>query len=178
MDSVYLFIVAFALAAMWGVAGLHKLAAFAVFAATLDDYRVVPQRLVRLVAGFVVAIELIIALCLTVPGTRSAALITGAVLLSIYAAAMAINLVRGRRHIDCGCMGPAGRQTLSGWLITRNIVIALLAVASTSTVTYRAFVWLDAFTIGAGVAVLALAYASANHLIANAPELARLRHSA
>ena len=160
---------------MWGVAGGHKLAAFGVFAATLDDYRLVPRTLVRIVAGLVVCIELIIAFCLIVPATRSAALVASAVLLSIYAAAIAINLVRGRRHIDCGCMGPAGRQTLSGWLIARNLVVALIAVVSTVSITERTLIWLDLITIGAGVAVLALAYSSANYLIANAPELARLR---
>ncbi len=124
------------------------------------------------------AVELLLGLALVVPATRTTALLGSGLLLGFYACAMALNLARGRRHIDCGCMGPAARQALSGWLIVRNVVIALTAVGvSALTPAGRTLVWLDVLTIGAGVAVLAIVYSSVNHLIANAPELARLRQA-
>jgi hypothetical protein len=39
---------------------------------------------------------------------------------------MAINIRRGRRHIDCGCFQSALKQTLSWILVARNGVLALL----------------------------------------------------
>lgn len=161
---------------LWFIAGWQKLAAFEVFAATLADYRMVPRNLVNICAGLVAAGEVILGAGLVVPVTRSAALLGSGLLLTLYAAAMAINLLRGRRHIDCGCMGPAARQTLSGWLVARNVVIALVAALSAGALDARPLVWLDVITIGAGVAALAFVYSAVNHLIANAPGLAQLKY--
>ena len=41
-------------------------------------------------------------------------------LLALFAAAMAINIRRGRDHIDCGCGQSFLRQTLSWMLVARN----------------------------------------------------------
>jgi hypothetical protein len=46
------------------------------------------------------------------------------VLLLIFAAAMAVNIRRGRRHIDCGC-GHAGLRQQLGWsMVVRNLLMA------------------------------------------------------
>jgi hypothetical protein len=47
-------------------------------------------------------------------------------LLILFAAAMAINIGRGRRNIDCGCFQSALRQNLSLTLVARNLGLALL----------------------------------------------------
>src|SRR5262249_14927936 len=52
-----------------------------------------------------------------------------AALLGLYAAAIAVNLARGRRHLDCGCTGPALRRPISGWLVLRNLVLVAIAPA-------------------------------------------------
>jgi hypothetical protein len=46
----------------------------------------------------------------------------------LFAAAMAINIWRGRRHIDCGCFQSALKQTLSWTLLARNAGLTLLLV--------------------------------------------------
>ena len=177
MDPVFISIVTFSLAALWLIAGWHKATAFDVFAATLGDYRIVPKPLVTLTAAVVVAFEFGLAAGLVVPAVRTYAMFGSAGLLSIYGIAMGLNLLRGRRHIDCGCMGPAARQSLSAWLVVRNLVLALAAlVAAGSPVAARPLLWLDIVTIGAGVAGFALVYSALNHLIANAPGLAELRN--
>jgi hypothetical protein len=51
---------------------------------------------------------------------------SAALLLIVFAAAMAINILRGRRHIDCGCFQSALKQTLSWTLVARNAGLALL----------------------------------------------------
>ena len=57
--------------------------------------------------------------------------LSGAALLLLFAAAMAINIVRGRRHIDCGCFQSALKQTLNWILVARNCgLAALLALAA------------------------------------------------
>jgi uncharacterized membrane protein YphA (DoxX/SURF4 family) len=52
--------------------------------------------------------------------------VSAAILLVVFAAAMAINIWRGRRHIDCGCFQSALKQTLSWILVARNAGLALL----------------------------------------------------
>lgn len=178
MDPVFVIIVALSLAILWLTACWHKLAAFDAFAATLSDYRILPRSFVTGAAGLIVAAELIFGASLLVPATRDAGLVASALLLSVYAVAMAVNLLRGRRHIDCGCMGPAARQSLSYWLVLRNLVLAAVALVSSGTLVPRPLVWLDVFTIGAGILVLAIAYEAVNLLISSAPDLAQLRNQA
>jgi uncharacterized membrane protein YphA (DoxX/SURF4 family) len=52
--------------------------------------------------------------------------LAAAALLVLFAAAMAANIARGRRDIDCGCFQSALKQTLSWALVARNGVLALL----------------------------------------------------
>ena len=174
VDPVHTYIVSLSLATLWLVAGAHKLRAFEIFAATLADYRLVSRDWLRPAAMLVVAVELILAAGLIAAATREPALIATAVLLLVYAAAMGINLLRGRRHIDCGCMGPASRQTLSGWLVIRNLVLALAAISAVG-LQPRMLVWIDAMTVAAGVFAVICVYVAVNQLIENAPNLARLR---
>ena len=49
-----------------------------------------------------------------------------AALLVVFAWAMAINIRRGRRAIDCGCGRSQLRQPLGWGLVVRNVVLALL----------------------------------------------------
>lgn len=174
-DPVFTTVLSLSFALLWFIACWQKLTAFESFAATLADYRIVPAVLVYSCSVLVTAVEFLIAVGLTVPSTRAAALVGTAALVLVYALAIGVNLLRGRRHIDCGCMGPALRQSLSGWLIVRNLVLAAVALSAIAA-SARAFVWLDMVTIAGGVVVLAFAYSAINRLIANAPELTRLRN--
>lgn len=115
--------------------GVAKARDFAAFTGTLGNYMLVPEALVTPVAAAIVAAELALG------GTAMAGLAIGsqaamagiAVLLLVYAAAMGINLLRGRDHIDCGCLGfGTGRASLGWELVARNLglaAIALLAAA-------------------------------------------------
>ena len=62
--------------------------------------------------------EALVIVGLIVPATRPAAAMLAFALLAIYGVAIAINLVRGNRRIDCGC-GGAG-QGLSWFLVGRK----------------------------------------------------------
>ena len=175
MDPVILQVIALALSVLWLVAAGQKLRAFRDFSAMLADYRLVPARATGVYASIVIGLELALGIGLIPPAARHLALIGTALMLSLYAAAIVVNLFRGRRHIDCGCMGPGARQPLSGWLVSRNLLLALTALVGLLPEAGRKLVWLDAFSTAAAVGVAALLYATINHLIASAPDLARLR---
>ena len=175
VDPAIPLVVALSLAVLWLVAVPQKLLSFEIFATVLADYRLVPERATAACAGTVIGVELGLGIGLSIPATRSLALIGSALLLVLYAMAIAVNLLRGRRFIDCGCMGPVRHQSLSGWLVVRNLLLAVAALAATMPAQGRALVWFDAVAITAAVGVAALLYGAINRLVANWPDLARLR---
>ena len=178
MDPVIDVTLRMALALLFFVAAGHKLQDLGRFGATLAEYRLLPARLVPLAAALVVAVEVAAAGALLVPGARAAGLLSAATLLLVYGAAVAINLARGRRDIDCGCAGPAVRRPISGALVARNAALAALALAGLFPVHPRALLWVDALTVAGATAALAAFYASLDRMIAFAPGLARLRGDA
>ena len=148
---------------------VHKLRAPRDFLATLRGYGLVPGFVAPAVAVGLIASEGAVGAGLLAPATQRAAALGAAALLGLYGAGIAINLLRGRRDIDCGCGGPAARQPLSAWLVLRNVCLAAAAIAALLPSSSRPLEALDGFTIGAGVAVLYLQYLSTNLLLAYLP---------
>lgn len=175
LDPVIPLVIALSLAVLWLAAAAHKLRAFDAFSAVLADYRLLPVRATGICAAAVVGAELCLGIGLLMSISRSFALAGSALALSIYAGAIAVNLVRGRRFIDCGCSGFAGQQPLGAWLVTRNLLLALAALAAMLPVQGRALIWFDAVAVSAAVCVSAFLYAAINRLVAQGPDLARLR---
>ena len=159
------------------VAAAHKQRAPTVFRSQLAAYQLVPERATGALAAAVVAGELATGLGLLDSPLRLMAAVAALVWLSAYSFAIALNLVRGRRDIDCGCSGPAFRQPLTPWLLARNALLIGIAAAGLAPVQGRALLWGDSVTVVGGVAVLAALYAASNRMLANAPALARLRGS-
>ena len=88
-------------------AAVHKLRDARGFRAVLADYRLLPERLVPALAVALIGLECTVGASLLVPGAGPAPALAAAALLSVYAGAIAVNLARGRRHVSCGCAGPA-----------------------------------------------------------------------
>lgn len=172
LDPLFAVVLRGALALLFGAAALHKLRAPRVFTATLEDYALLPAALVSAAAAGLAALEAGLALALLVPGAERVAALGGAGLLVLYSGAIAINLWRGRRAIDCGCLGPAGRQPLSGGLLWRNALLAGACLALAAPVAERPLVWLDALAAAAGVAALALLFSAAQRLAFSTTALA------
>jgi hypothetical protein len=164
-----------ALALLFLVAASHKARDPARFRATLGAYRVLPAALVTPAAAAVAAAEVGVAGMLLAPGLRAPALLAAAGLLVVYGAAIAVNLARGRRDIDCGCAGPAVRRPLSGWLVTRNAAFAAAGLTGLVPVRGRPLAWVDAVTVVGATAVLVAVHAALDRMIAQAPALARVR---
>lgn len=170
MDPVLELLIRWALAALFGVAAVHKLADRRHFDGIVLDYRLLPPRLALRLARGLPWLELAVALGL-LGGTTVAALV-GAALLAGYGAAMAINLARGRRSIDCGCGGPA--QPIGPALVVRNALLVATALTLLLPAGARPLGVLDFATVAAAVSALALLYAAAGELAAQAPWLRSL----
>ena len=101
----------------------HKVAAWPRFCASLAAYEMVPAPLIKPVAGTLVFAEAIVIIGLIFAAPMAFAL--AAALFSLYLVAIAVNMIRGRTHIDCGCGDvPTG---LTHWLLVRNISLVLIA---------------------------------------------------
>lgn len=164
------------LSILFASAAAHKLRDVASFRSALEAYELVPTLWTVPVGAVLIAAEIGVALGLWLPRVAPVAAVAAAALLALYAGAIAVNLARGRRDIDCGCAGPARRQPISRALVARNAVLAAVALASALPATARALTWIDAVTIIAGGALLALLYAAAEGLLANAPRSRALAH--
>ncbi|MET3473198.1 uncharacterized protein (UPF0261 family) [Novosphingobium sp. 1529] len=137
IDSWALLTGELAFAGLFLVSAAAKLARYQQFAAAIDSYMLVPMALVMPVAAILTGAELGTGLVLSgsmvspfplgVP--RVAALTLASALLTAYAAAMAINLVRGRTTLGCGCAGFSKADTpISRSLVVRNLALAFAAL--------------------------------------------------
>lgn len=156
-------------------AALHKLRNPERFAELFRAYELLPQGLTRL-WWLVPVLELTIGAGLLAHPSRTGACAAGAALLLGYAAAMAINLHRGRRDLACGCGGPDERRAIAGWMVWRNVILAGVLGAMLLPWRARPMAAADALTIGAGTAVASLLYMSLDRLLGRvAPAAAQLR---
>jgi len=162
MDPVVALALRASLTLLLAGAALAKLRDLRGFAAAVAGYRLLPGALAGPAAAGFVAVELALAAGLWLE-PRAAAL-GAAALLTLYGVAIAVNLARGRRDIDCGCGGPLGRQTLSEALVLRNLGLAGAALAGSLPVAPRELAWLDVLTLSAAVGAVAALYAAANVL--------------
>jgi hypothetical protein len=112
---------------VFGLAIVGKARHLDEYVGVVANYRVLPERLSVPAAWLVLILEALVAVGLGtgVALVWSAACAVG--LLWLFAMAMTVNLVRGRRHIDCGCFQSALRQPLGLAPVVRNLaLIALL----------------------------------------------------
>lgn len=156
------------LSLLFGSAAAHKLRDVARFHAAVDGYALLPPLWSVPFGAGLVAAELGVAVGLCLPRVAPGAALIGTALLLMYAGAIGVNLVRGRRDIDCGCAGPARRQPLSAALVVRNALLAAAAVATVLPSGGRPWAWVDAVTVVAGVGAVALLYIATDGLLANA----------
>lgn len=153
-----------AFALLFVTAALQKFFDLGSFAEVLRAYRVLPRALAP-AAPLVPLLELGVAAGLLSAAARAAAALAGAALLCAYAAAIAVNLARGRRDLSCGCGGANDRRPIAPWMVWRNIALAGLVGVVCLPQGPRALGAADALTIGAGTAVAALLYMSLDTLL-------------
>lgn len=175
LDPLVVVLSQVSLAIIFALSAAGKLRAPDEFLGVVENYRLLPEAAVRPVACALPLVEAAVALGLLAGPTRPHAAAGALGLLALFSAAIAVNLARGRREIDCGCFGPLLRQRLSWWLVGRNGLLALMAAACLpGAAAPRPLAWLDLVTaIAAAIALTAL-YLSASYLLSAAPSAAAL----
>ena len=166
IDPVVSWTIALRVAALFAVAVAHYVQYWTTFREVVRNYQLLPRRLVPLVAAAVIALEAGAALLVLIAATRPIGGLLAAGLLTGYATAMAINLARGRIHLDCGCLGFGQRQAVRWWMVGRNLVLAALALLAGQPMLGRELTMLDAVTMLGTTATLAILYTAQNLLAA------------
>ena len=166
-DPAINLIAALILSYVFVLAGLHKCRAATEFAATLANYKILPDGLNRQAVYLIPVVEIMTGVALLIPFTARMAALSAGMLLCVYIGAIAINLLRGRRNIDCGCGGPAQKQTISEWMIVRNGMLLCLAVIAGSQVDARTLLWFDWLIIVPATVMGCLFYNIINQLLVN-----------
>jgi hypothetical protein len=169
-----------ATAIVFGAAAMTKLADLGRFRRALAAYGLVPGMLVPPLALGIALLELAVAAALPVDVARHAAAFIGLGLLAIFFVALATNLVRGNRDIDCGCWA-FGQQrhgtqpALSGWHLGRVLLLAALLLPSLFQPAARAVVWVDYFTAAGSLVVAGGTFFVIDLLLANGAAAQKLR---
>jgi hypothetical protein len=122
LSARLLLVLVFAAAVLGKVRGRR---AFESFAASVDQFGVVPRRWTPMVARATILVEAAAALALAVPATVAAGYVIAGGLLAALTVAAAVALRRGRRP-NCHCFGVAGTP-ISRRHLVRNVALALVA---------------------------------------------------
>lgn len=176
MDPVAGHALAIAAALVLLVGVVAKLRDWPSFRGALDAYRLLPEVLVTPVALALPALELIAAVALLFAPYRVAGAVLALVVLATVTSAVAVNVLRGRVDIDCGCGGAEGRQRLSWGLVLRNAVLMAVIAVGAQPGSVRELGALDYTTLVLASLALYGLYATASQLVANRPGLEALRN--
>ncbi len=171
LDPLIPRIISIGLGLMFLFAGVHKLKDSTGFRDTLREYRLLPEQLIAPVAFLLPLGEVLLGFSwLFVSWLQSATAVVSAGVLTIYSAAIGINLARGRVHFDCGCSFAGRRgseQFLSQGLIYRNLILLTAAAIALLPHTARSLQISDFVILSAALLAIFLLYAAANQLLAN-----------
>lgn len=169
IDPLITLIISTSLALLFFMAARHKMSNLNQFEAQLGAYELLPAALVSPAARLLPIVEMAVVFLILIPITRSFAAFLAVVLLTTYALAMAANLMRGRKDIDCGCGGQP--QVLSAWLLLRNVVLvagsSLLLVPGNG----YAIAWRELPLLFLMTALLAMIYLLVEQLVRNQSNL-------
>jgi hypothetical protein len=169
-----------ALSVLLLVGASAKLRDLGLFRAHIENYQLLPEALVAPAAAVLAIWELACGLALLLAPVLSITRTAAVALLLVVTAAVAINLLRGRTDIDCGCAGlsgHSGEQRLSWALVLRNALLLLALFAATAGHAERTLVWLDYLSVaGTTLALLGL-YVAAGQLLVNHPRLQAIKRS-
>ena len=155
---------------------VHKVRAWPRFQASLAAYQLIPSALVSATAGLLVIAEAVVSVGLLLCQAWSTLLAQA--LLGLYALVIAISVLRGRTHIDCGC---GDEPTPVSWLlVVRNGLLISIAVIAWRLMAepggIAVFAWLNVI-LALGLSGLALLmYQAIEQLLANRGRYKRLWH--
>lgn len=170
LDPLVLKLVASGFGLLFLLGAVHKLSGLQRFRAILGAYQVLPGSLTAAASVVLPVFEALLGAAWLLGIWPRQVALTSAALLACYTLSIALNLKRGRIHIDCGCsMGShAGKdQQLSSALVVRNVILIGTALIATLPAAERAVGVLDYVTLVAGLISVVFLYGAANQLLSN-----------
>lgn len=169
VDPVFVFLSVGFIAFLWISSSVQKFSSLSHHRLTVKGYGLLPERLVPAFSILQPVLELAVGLLILLPSLRVVSAVGSVALLAVYSTAIGINLLRGRRDIDCGCTGPAMRQELTEGLIVRNLVLMALSGVAMLPLLPRALGWIDFATLTLGMVGMILIHMAGNLILAQAP---------
>lgn len=173
VDPFVQLVAAGATAIVFARAIVEKSSNFVVYAATLRDYRLIPEGLAPFAAVCLFVAEISTVACLVMPETRGFGAICAMALLGLYALAMIRALRAGREEIECGCGGEG--QIVSWGLVARNAALMAVAALLLAPEAARALSWFDHAQIVCAILIFWLALAIVEKTIESQAAVRRLR---
>jgi len=158
MDPAIAALIVACIALLFAGAALHKLRDLRRFDEIFTAYGLFPWAARCRLSRAVPLLEALVAGGLLLDAARLMAAGVGVLLLLAYAGAIAVNLLRGRRELACGCGGPDDRRPIAAWMVGRNILCAALLLPVMLPWSARPLVPTDLVTILGGTAACAVAY--------------------
>ncbi len=128
---------------MFLAAGASKLSDLGEFADAIKHYRIIPGATAGAAAKMIALTEVVLGTVLILGAGITYASAAGSVLLIIFALAMGINLIRGRR-IPCGCKRESEPIQIKHILRNGLAVAALLFLVTLPTHRWAIDAWLQA----------------------------------
>lgn len=179
LDPLLLKLVSICFALLFLLAAVHKLTALADFRATLHAYQLLPGAMIYPLGMLVPVVELVIGAAWLLGVEPLPVALASTALLATYTFAIAINIVRGRVHIDCGCgmARSSGKDPHLSWgLVVRNSLLIIAVLSAALPPGERAIGVLDYLTLVAGLLAIVLLYGAANQLLSNGAAIGAWRN--
>jgi Methylamine utilisation protein MauE len=164
LDPAFGYLIVAGTALLLAGAAIQKFRGLARFADIVVAYRVLPPAFGGPVARLIPCLEAAIALALVWQPVRNGAVIAAMVLLIAYAAGLSVNLLRGRRDLDCGCGAARDRRPIAAWMVWRNLLLAVALGFAVLPWSSRSLNLTDWLTIVGGLTVVTTLYAAADRL--------------
>lgn len=174
IDPIITMVAALTLSVIFASAASHKLMHRVWFRRQVQEYELIHPLFVPVAAIVLPIAELMIALGLLWSGSRVYAAVLALLIIATYAVAISINLIKGRKDIDCGCSGPTMQQPLQPGLLLRNAFLAVLAFVACIPLVDRLLGLHDNFVMILAATVLVLLYTAADLWLANRPASIKL----
>ena len=163
-NALVICVISWLIAGIFAQAVKHKLLDWPRFRASFVAYRIVPEGLVTVVGRGLTVVELVLVCGLIF--LQPAALWLAAGVLSVYASGIAVNVLRGRQQIDCGC---GDEPTPVSWLLVlRNITLVVMAIYASILAAASFELSVLSALIALGLMVIAFVlYSAIEQLLAN-----------
>jgi uncharacterized membrane protein YphA (DoxX/SURF4 family) len=137
------------------------------FQGVVANYRLLPPFMVAPFAKLLPWLELGSAIALLVPPARDVAAWVAAGLFMMFAIALAINVGRGRTHIDCGCVRrPTSVSRIGMFHVMRALALAAVSLYSANVSINLSAMTFESVLMGAAAAAMfAMIYLSADLVV-------------